>query len=61
MKQSGCEVQDWMLSLPKHRHNVFVQRRRQTIDTTPSFDKKKRHKKQQMVKYSKKKKAEGSH
>lgn len=57
MKQSGCDVQEWMLNLPKSRPNTFA-RRRQPIDTTPSYDKKKRHKKQQMVQHSKKMKVE---
>jgi len=64
MKQSGCEVEDWMLNLPKKKKqqqpNKLVQRRRQTIDTTPSYDKKKRHKKKQMVKHSKEKKRKDS-
>ena len=64
MKQSGCEVEDWMLNLPKKKKqqqpNKLFQRRRQTIDTTPSYDKKKRHKKKQMVKHSKEKKRKDS-
>jgi ATP-dependent RNA helicase DDX52/ROK1 len=53
MKQSGCGVPEWMLNLKKKKHRVHTQRSRQTIDTTPSYDKRKRHKKQQMIQQSK--------
>jgi ATP-dependent RNA helicase DDX52/ROK1 len=56
MKQSGCEVQDWMLNLKKTTNRSLIPRKRQTIDTTPSYDKKRRHRKQQMVQQSKTKK-----
>mmetsp|Transcript_10178 Transcript_10178/g.24333 ORF Transcript_10178/g.24333 Transcript_10178/m.24333 type:complete len:609 (+) Transcript_10178:155-1981(+) len=56
MKQSGCEVEDWMLQL--RRSNKKQAPRRSTIDTTPHYDKKKRFKKNQMIKHSKKAKHE---
>lgn len=64
MKQSGCDVQEWMLNrLPSSKHgsaamNKKVHHRRQTIDTTPSYDKNKRHKKKQMIEHNLKKKAQ---
>ena len=58
MKQSGCEVEDWMLQLRKSHNNNKTKSspRRPQIDTTPSYDKKKRQKKKQMIQHSKAKK-----
>jgi ATP-dependent RNA helicase DDX52/ROK1 len=58
MKQSGCEVPEWMLNLKKTQAKNHVAKRRPPIDTTPSYDKKKLHKKQQMIKHSQQKKRE---
>lgn len=63
MKQSGCTVEDWMLQLRKKRGNdkKKVAPRRPGIDTTPSYDKRKRNKKRQIIQQSKKRKlSEGS-
>ena len=59
MKQSGCTVPDWMLNLKKSRASSTKHRiapRRPDIDTTPSYDKKKLHKKQQIIKHNQQKK-----
>ena len=59
MKQSGCTVPDWMLNLKKSRASSAKHRiapRRPDIDTTPSYDKKKLHKKQQIIKHNQQKK-----
>ena len=59
MKQSGCTVPDWMLNLKKARATSAKHRiapRRPDIDTTPSYDKKKLHKKQQVIKHNQQKK-----
>jgi ATP-dependent RNA helicase DDX52/ROK1 len=53
MKQSGCDVPEWMLNLKKKRPAIPPRRRK--IDTTPSYDKVERHKKWQMIQDSKKK------
>jgi len=56
MKQSGCKVEDWMLSMPKKRQNKKnnkYPRHRGGIDTTPKYDKMKKRKKQQMIQQSK--------
>lgn len=55
MKQSGCKVEDWMLQLRKNERKQKIPSRRPTIDTTPSYDKKKRNKKKLMIQQSKKK------
>ena len=63
MKQSGCDVQDWMLNLPKQKNHQSsfssnknsIPRKRYRIDTTPSYDKKKRSKKKQIIQHSKEK------
>ena len=57
MKQSGCKVEDWMLQLKKSSGNKKAPRRRAKIDTTPRYDKRKMHKKKQMIEESKKKRA----
>ncbi|KAG7371382.1 DNA/RNA helicase, superfamily II, SNF2 family protein [Nitzschia inconspicua] len=58
MKQSGCKVEDWMLqlkkSIPKKKSSSAP--RRSNIDTTPTYDKKKRFHKRQMIQESKRKK-----
>ena len=59
MKQSGCTVPEWMLNLKKSRASSAKHRiapRRPDIDTTPSYDKKKLHKKQQIIKHNQQKK-----
>ena len=56
MKQSGCEVPEWMLNLKKTNSKNNVAKRRPQIDTTPSYDKKKLHKKKQIIKHSQQKK-----
>jgi ATP-dependent RNA helicase DDX52/ROK1 len=55
MKQSGCIVEDWMLQLQKKQNNSSNPRR-DAIETTPSYDKRKRQKKDQMIRQSKDKK-----
>lgn len=54
MKQSGCKVEDWMLQLKRSKKGAPTFRGK--IDTTPGYDKKKLHKKKQMIEHSKKKK-----
>merc|ERR1712174_55956 len=69
MKLSGCDnVPDWMLTLKNDSGNYLslgsvVQRRRgngkipmkrQSIDTTPKYDKVKKNKRKQYIEYSKK-------
>ncbi|CAE7240420.1 ddx52, partial [Symbiodinium pilosum] len=61
MRQSGCEVPDWMLRLkakPKKERRMaeWRQPKRKRISTVSGYDKKKAHKKQQMVEASKKRK-----
>jgi ATP-dependent RNA helicase DDX52/ROK1 len=59
MKQSGCEVPDWMLTLKQTRKKKGeTERRRPTIDTTPSYDKKKNRNRMQSVRNSKRRKTE---
>jgi ATP-dependent RNA helicase DDX52/ROK1 len=55
MKQSGCDVPDWMLQLKKQRNRDQAQPRRLEIDTTPRYDKLKRQRKQQIIAHHKKK------
>jgi len=59
MKQSGCEVEEWMLKLPKAR-NKNTKIRRNDIDTTPKYDKIKKRRKSQTVKHGKRKKSKDS-
>lgn len=54
MKQSGCKVEDWMLQLKRSKKSAPTFRGK--IDTTPGYDKKKLHKKKQMIEHSKKRK-----
>jgi len=54
MKQSGCKVEDWMLQLKKSSNKKTPHRGQ--IDTTPRYDRRKIHKKKQMIEFSKKKK-----
>ena len=60
MKQSGCEVPEWMLTLQKkkkkNRRRDTAPPKRPQIDTTPSYDKIKRHKRKQSIQQSKRKK-----
>jgi ATP-dependent RNA helicase DDX52/ROK1 len=58
MKQSGCEVPEWMLTLKRKRKKQKKAPRRRKIDTTPSYDKIKRTKKIQSIERSRKQKAE---
>lgn len=60
MKQSGCDVEDWMLQLKKNSNNSKKNPQRGYINSTPVYDRKKKHKKKQMIEYSKKKSAEHS-
>ena len=57
MKQSGCEVEGWMLQLRKKGPNAKKKKepRRPNIDTIPGYDKRKRNKKKQIIQESKKK------
>merc|ERR1712070_817600 len=52
MKQSGCKVEEWMLQLKKNSRGASTYRGK--IDNTPGYDKKKMHKKKQMIEHSKK-------
>ena len=61
MKQSGCNVEDWMLQLKRNSGNKNAPPRRGKIDTTSSYDKKKMHKKKQMIEESKKKRRMASY
>jgi ATP-dependent RNA helicase DDX52/ROK1 len=54
MKQSGCQVEDWMLQLKKSTKKTPPPRRGY-IDTTPRYDKQKLHKRKQIIQESKKK------
>jgi ATP-dependent RNA helicase DDX52/ROK1 len=58
MKLSGCHVPEWMLSLKGTRGKTKRPIRRKTIDTTPSYDKRKRNKKNQCKQASKRKRME---
>jgi len=53
MKQSGCEVADWMLQAPKRDSG---RKRGIDIDTTPKYDRQKQRHKKRMVRQSKDKK-----
>jgi ATP-dependent RNA helicase DDX52/ROK1 len=53
MKQSGCNVEDWMLQLKKGKKGAPLYRGK--IDDTPRYDRRKTHKKKQMIEESKKK------
>ena len=57
MKQSGCEVPEWMLTLKRKKKSKNQNPRRPKIDTTSGYDKVKRMKKKQSIENSKKKKA----
>jgi ATP-dependent RNA helicase DDX52/ROK1 len=56
MKQSGCVVPEWMLTLKKKNKSKTKNPRRPQIDTTPGYDKIKRMKKKQSIENSKKRK-----
>ena len=60
MKQSGCDVPDWMLNLKKTKSKARNPRR-SNIDTTPGYDKVKREKKQQSIQNSLKRKHPAGH
>lgn len=53
MKQSGCHVPEWMLTLKKKSNSKTKNPRRPQIDTTPGYDKVKRTKKKQAIQHSK--------
>jgi ATP-dependent RNA helicase DDX52/ROK1 len=66
MRQSGCEIPDWMLNMKKSKgHNnitsgkkKYIPPKRRSIDTTPIYDKRKKIEKRQMtIEERKKKKA----
>jgi len=64
MKLSGCDVPDWMLSLKKNSKGggtggKRIPMKRKTIDTSSGYDKKKLHKKKQIIENSKRKKDQG--
>lgn len=64
MRQSGCEVPEWMLRLKQRskkekRLAEWRQPKRKRISTISGYDLKKAHKKKQMVEASKKRKAAG--
>ena len=56
MKQSGCDVPEWMLNLKRNK-SKNQNPRRPKIDTTSGYDKAKRTKKKQSIAHTKKKKA----
>lgn len=58
VKISGSEVPEWMLSVKGKRGNKNQPVRRKTIDTTPSYDKKKWNKRKQCKEASKKRKVD---
>jgi ATP-dependent RNA helicase DDX52/ROK1 len=59
MKQSGCEVPEWMLTLKQTRTKKGApERPRATIDTTPLYDKIKKRNRMQSIQKSKKQKTE---
>jgi len=60
MKQSGCKVEDWMLQLKNssRMNSNKAPPSRGKIDTIPRYDRRKIHKKSQMIEESKKKKEE---
>lgn len=58
IKQSGCNVEDWMLNLPRksNKKNAnSVVRRRERISTTPEYDRQKKRRRQQAIEHNKKK------
>lgn len=59
MKQSGCQVEEWMLQLPRKHNKKKQPPKRAKIDTTPSYDKKKKRMKKLYIKNSKEKKEKG--
>merc|ERR1712070_338790 len=66
MRQSGCEVQDWMLRLKKknkRERRVAEQKppERKRISTISGWDLAKKHKKRQMVETTKKRKTQKTH
>lgn len=60
MKISGCDVPAWMLSVKGKKGNKNKPVKRKTIDTTPSYDKKKRNKRKQCKQASKKRRVAGN-
>jgi len=56
MKQSGCQVDDWMSNLPRNKNKKDAPRKRESIDTTPKYDRAKKRKKHQNISQSKAKK-----
>ena len=56
MKQSGCQVDDWMLNLPRNKNKKDAPRKRESIDTTPKYDRAKKRKRHQIITQSKAKK-----
>ena len=58
MKQSGCKVEDWMLQLKNssRMNSNKAPPSRGKIDSTPRYDRRKIHKKNQMIEESKKNK-----
>lgn len=58
MKQSGCKVEDWMLNMSK-RNSIgrdSGKKKRPAIDTTPSYDRRRKRRRQDAIKVSKKRK-----
>mmetsp|Transcript_12766 Transcript_12766/g.18132 ORF Transcript_12766/g.18132 Transcript_12766/m.18132 type:complete len:214 (-) Transcript_12766:963-1604(-) len=55
MKQSGCDVPEWMLNLKRNKRPA-ANPRRPKIDTTPNYDKVKRLNRKQSIQSSKKRK-----
>lgn len=54
VKQSGCHVPEWMLTLRKGRRKQGgIPPKRKSIDTTPNYDKRKQSHKKQMIRQSK--------
>lgn len=49
MKQSGCEVDEWMLNLSRPKKKVDVPRKRSDIDTTPKYDRDKKRVKRRVI------------
>jgi len=65
MRQSGCEVPDWMLRLKPRskkakRMAEWRPPKRKIITTRPGWDRARTHKKKQMIEASKRKKAEST-
>jgi ATP-dependent RNA helicase DDX52/ROK1 len=61
MKQSGCDIGDWMLHLPKLTHHAKKQLKRKPVDrkeisTVPSALRKKRKQRKEMIEASKRRK-----